>query len=29
LSCSLEYARRNDENCMTFAIRRSGTAQGN
>jgi anti-sigma regulatory factor (Ser/Thr protein kinase) len=29
LSCSLEYARRNDENCMTFAIRRGGTAQGN
>lgn len=23
LSCSLEYARRNDENCMIFAIRRS------
>jgi anti-sigma regulatory factor (Ser/Thr protein kinase) len=28
LSCSLEYARRNNENCMTFAIRRSGIAQG-
>jgi serine/threonine-protein kinase RsbW len=29
LSCSLEYARRNDENCMTFAIGRSNaTGQG-
>ena len=27
LSCSLEYARRNDENCLTFAIRRSAAAQ--
>ncbi len=28
LSCSLEYARRNDENCMTFAISRGAAAQG-
>jgi anti-sigma regulatory factor (Ser/Thr protein kinase) len=28
LSSSLEYARRNDENCMTFAIRRGATARG-
>lgn len=28
LSCSLEYARRNNENCMTFAISRGATAQG-
>lgn len=28
LSCSLEYARRNDENCMTFAISRGGTGRG-
>jgi anti-sigma regulatory factor (Ser/Thr protein kinase) len=28
LSSSLEYARRNDENCMTFAISRGATAQG-
>lgn len=24
LTCSLEYARRNDENCMIFAVRREG-----
>jgi anti-sigma regulatory factor (Ser/Thr protein kinase) len=28
LSCSLEYARRNDENCMTFAISRGRTDHG-
>ncbi|HTV36240.1 MAG TPA: ATP-binding protein [Xanthobacteraceae bacterium] len=28
LSCSLEYSRRNDENCMTFAISRGAAAQG-
>lgn len=29
LSCSLEYARRNDENCMIFAIRREGNRDDN
>jgi len=28
LSCTLEYARRNDENCMTFAISRGTIGQG-
>lgn len=29
LTCSLEYARRNDENCMIFAIRREGNRHDN
>ena len=29
LTCTLEYARRNDENCMIFAIRREGNREDN
>jgi serine/threonine-protein kinase RsbW len=29
LSCSLEYARRHDENCMIFAIRREANQDDN